>query len=328
MKKNYKIAIFVPHKGCPHDCVFCNQRRITGQLEEMTAQKAEMIIEENLRHIEASKAPDAYVEIAFFGGSFTAIDSQKQTELLSLAAGYVEAGRVNAIRCSTRPDAIDEEVIGRALHYHMTAIELGVQSADDAVLRRCERGHSFEDVERAAELIRSAGISLGLQMMTGLPGDTPEGSIETAKKIAALKPDCVRIYPTLVMDGTRLADMYRNGEYRAQPLEEAVQTVSRIIRIFEENNIEILRIGLQTTDNVNEHTVVGPYHPAFAELCYGRIQRDRIEEQICAVGLKNSILEIPAPANMVSKILGHKKENAKYFMEKYNIELKVRIIAE
>jgi len=294
----------------------------------MTAQKAEMIIEENLRHIEASKAPDAYVEIAFFGGSFTAIDSQKQTELLSLAAGYVEAGRVNAIRCSTRPDAIDEEVIGRALHYHMTAIELGVQSADDAVLRRCERGHSFEDVERAAELIRSAGISLGLQMMTGLPGDTPEGSIETAKKIAALKPDCVRIYPTLVMDGTRLADMYRNGEYRAQPLEEAVQTVSRIIRIFEENNIEILRIGLQTTDNVNEHTVVGPYHPAFAELCYGRIQRDRIEEQICAVGLKNSILEIPAPANMVSKILGHKKENAKYFMEKYNIELKVRIIAE
>ena len=264
------------------------------------------------------------MEIAFFGGSFTAIEPEKQTELLSMAARYVEAGRVNGIRCSTRPDAIDEDVINRALAYHMTAIELGVQSADDAVLENCERGHSFEDVKKASELIRANGISLGLQMMTGLPGDTPEGSIETAKKIAALKPDCVRIYPTLVMEGTRLYEMYKNGIYKPQSVEEAVEAVTRIIGIFEENNIEILRIGLQTTDNINEKTVIGPYHPAFAELCYGRIQRNKTEARILAENLRNCLFEVDAPGNMISKILGHKKENVRYFKEKYNVDLKTR----
>ncbi len=324
MKKNYRIAVFVPHKGCPNDCVFCNQKRITGQIEEMTAEKAKKIIEENLTYIEAAKSEDAYVEIAFFGGSFTAIDLEKQIELLSLASKYVESKRVNAIRCSTRPDAISEEILDIALSYHMTAIELGVQSADDIVLECCNRGHSFEDVEKAAKLIRSKGISLGLQMMTGLPGDNREGCVETAKKIASLKPDCVRIYPTLVMEGTRLLEMYEKGEYSPQTLEEAVETVAEIIPVFEKNNIEILRIGLQTTDNVNEKTVIGPYHPAFAELCYGRIKRNIIEEYVTENRLSDCTLNVNAPKEMFSKILGHKRENAKYFKDKYNVEIVVK----
>ena len=321
MKRNYRIAVFVPHKGCPNDCVFCNQRKITGQIEEMTAAKAKKFIDENLEYIEKSKPDDAYIEIAFFGGSFTAIDEEKQIELLELASEYVEAGRVDAIRCSTRPDAINETIIKRALSYHMTAIELGVQSADDMVLECCNRGHTFEDVEKAAKLIRESGIRLGLQMMTGLPGDTPSQCLETAHKIAALKPDCVRIYPTLVMEGTRLLEMYETGEYVPQTLEEAVENVAEIIPVFEENNIEIMRIGLQTTDNVNKDTVIGPYHAAFAELCYGRIERRKAEEYIVSYNLKDCILEVCAPKKMFSKILGHKRENANYFKRKYNIDI-------
>jgi histone acetyltransferase (RNA polymerase elongator complex component) len=158
-------------------------------------------------------------------------------------------------------------------------------------------------------------------MMTGLPGDTYEGCIATAKKIAELEPDCVRIYPTLVMDGTHLAKMYTDGTYRPQTIDEAVELVSEIIPIFADKNIDIIRIGLQTTDNVNSDTVIGPYHPAFAELCYGRIERNRIDERIVADNMKDCRLEISAPKNQFSKIIGHKKTNALYFKEKYNIDI-------
>ena len=317
----YRIAIFVPHKGCPHDCIFCNQRRITGQTEEMTGIRARNIIEENLESIEKTGVENRYVEIAFFGGSFTAIDMEKQRELLSVAKEYIDSGKVDGIRCSTRPDAITEDILENAVNYSVSAIELGVQSADNNVLLKCERGHSFEDVKKAAELIKSKGISLGLQMMTGLYGDTDFGCVETAKKIAELKPDCVRIYPTLVMEGTALKDLYDRGLYTPQNLEEAVDLVARLIKIFEDNNIEILRIGLQTNEEVNYGTVSGPYHPAFAELCYGRIMRKTIEEFILKEECSNCILEIKSPKKSFSKIMGHKRENAIYFEKNYKIKL-------
>ncbi len=323
-KRKFHIPVFVPHIGCPHDCVFCNQRKITGFTDDMTVSKAREIIESNLKSIEDLNESGTYhAQIAFFGGSFTAIEPQRQTELLSLAREYLLSGRVHGIRCSTRPDAIDEKIIANCLKYGMTVIELGVQSALDDVLKASNRGHSFEDVVNASKLIKKSGIKLGLQMMTGLPGDTYEKSIETAKKIAGLKPDCVRIYPTLVMEDTNLWYMYKNGSYIPQDLESAVVLASDIAEIFIREGIEILRISLQTTDGVNANTVIGPYHPAFAELVYSLIQRRRIEADILKNGMRNCEYHIVTENNNVSRIIGHKKSNKIYFKEKYNIDLKV-----
>ena len=327
VNKIFHIPVFVPHKGCPHDCVFCNQRRITGQIKEMTVNDARAVIEAHLGTIEKKyKKEDIYVEIAFFGGSFTAIDIDRQIELLSLADEYIRSQRADALRCSTRPDCINEEILSVAKKYSMTNIELGVQSGDDDVLSLCERGHSFEDVIHASELIKNNGINLGLQMMTGLPGDTREKSIETAKKIIELKPSCVRIYPTLVMEGTRLADMYKDGVYTPQTVEEAASLCAEIVPMFTESGIKILRIGLQTTENVNAETVIGPYHPAFAEIVYSKINRDRIESYVRKRGVHDCELTIPCKKEDVSKTVGHSKCNAEYFKRKYNIDLKVRLL--
>ncbi|MBQ4528815.1 MAG: radical SAM protein [Clostridia bacterium] len=323
-KRNFHIPVFVPHKGCPHDCVFCNQRKITGQTDDMTVQKAREIIDNHLESIEKHNKKGEYkAEIAFFGGSFTAIEREQMTELLSLAYEYVKSGRVDGVRCSTRPDCIDDEILTLCKSYGMTAIELGLQSADDFVLQCSARGHSFEDTKRASDLIKKHSIELGLQMMTGLPGDTDEKSLSTAKEIVALGADTVRIYPTLVMEGTHLWDMHRRGEYSPQTLEQAVSLAAKIVPLFRDAGIDILRIGLQTTDNVNERTVIGPYHNAFAELVYGRVIRDKIESHVRENKIHDRPLEIEAPKEKISQITGHKKENLIYFKEKYNIDIKL-----
>ena len=327
-KRVFHIPVFVPHSGCPHDCVFCNQKKITGQKDEMTTEKAKEIIETHLCSIEKNNAREScFVEIAFFGGSFTAIDRNKMTELLSLANSYVGSGRVDGIRCSTRPDCISEDVLDICKNYSMTSIELGVQSADENVLLLSNRGHSFQDVENASKLIKSYDMELGLQMMTGLPGDSFATTMETAKKIAAQKPDTVRIYPTLVMEGTHLWEMYKKGEYIPQTLDEAVELVSELISFFEKENIRILRIGLQTTDEVNENSVIGPYHNAFAELCYARVMRGKIEKELLAAKSSGELAKkefcYKTTANNVSKAVGHRGENKKYFRKKYGIDLKI-----
>ena len=321
-KKIYRIPIFVPHKGCPHDCVFCNQKKITGHTEECSPQSVSKIADEYLESIlENCNREDAYIEIAYFGGSFTGIEFEIQKQYMQVANEYLTSGKIDGIRCSTRPDYINDHILCMLKGYGMSVIELGVQSADDNVLKKSNRGHTFDDVVNASKLIKKYGISLGLQMMTGLPGDTPEISVETAKKIASLNPDCVRIYPTLVMEGTMLYNMYKSGIYKPQSVEQAAELVSQIIPIFENAGSEIIRIGLQTTDNVNEKTVVGPYHPAFAELCYGRVERSKIEKYITDNNIKNTKLKIRAPKHMFSKIVGHKKENVLYFMNKYNVDI-------
>lgn len=290
----------------------------------MTADDAKSIIESHLETVERCNAPGSYMaEIAFFGGSFTAIDFGVQTELLSLAKGYVDRGRVHGIRCSTRPDAIDEAILTNCKRHGMTAIELGVQSADENVLLLSDRGHTFEDVIKASKLIKSYGFELGLQQMTGLPGDNYEKSIETARKIAALEPKAVRIYPTLIMEGTRLWGMCREGAYIPQSLEYAVNLAADIVQIYTKKGIEILRIALQTTDGVNENTVIGPYHPAFAELVYSEIEKRKIEKDIIANNLSGCEYAVKSADGNVSKIIGHKKSNKIYFKEKYGVDLKV-----
>ena len=321
-KKFFHIPIFVPHKGCPHDCVFCNQRKITGRQKDISIDEAKLIIDSHLETIEKCNSKGTYyAEIAFFGGSFTAIDINKQTGLLCLAQSYVNSGRVQGIRCSTRPDAIDDDILSNCKKYGVTAIELGVQSADEEVLLLSERGHSFKDVENASDLIKKYGIELGLQMMTGLPGDTFEKSIETAKKIASLCPKNVRIYPTLVMEDTRLMDMYKKGEYEPQSLLYAVNLAADVAQIFIAKGIDILRISLQTTDGVNAKTVIGPYHEAFAELVYSEIEKRKLEKHIKENNLSNCTLEIKT--DKPSQVIGHGKSNKEYFKEKYNIDIKL-----
>lgn len=320
--KTFHIPVFVPHKGCPHDCVFCNQRRITGRQSEMTLKEAENTIKSHLETIEKYNPKGTYhAEIAFFGGSFTAIETEKQTELLKVAQSYVNSGRVHGIRCSTRPDSINDAILSNCKKYGVTAIELGVQSADDVVLELSERGHTFDDVVYASKLIKEYGIELGLQMMTGLPGDTFEKSLETAKKLASLSPKNVRIYPTLVMEGTRLMEMYEKGEYIPQSLSYAVRLAADIAQVFISENIEILRISLQTTDGVNAKTVIGPYHEAFAELVYSEIEKRKLEAHIIENNLSNCILEVET--DKPSQVIGHNKSNKIYFKEKYNIDIKV-----
>lgn len=321
-KRIYHIPIFVPHMGCPHDCVFCNQKKITGHTDVCDAKSVTNTIEEYLKTINnATKRENSHIEVAFFGGSFTGIDVDIQKEYLEAVQPFLNSGQIDAIRCSTRPDYINDEILTMLKSYGMKVIELGVQSASDEVLKKSNRGHTFDDVIKASQLIKEYGISLGLQMMTGLPGDTKDTSIETAQKIASLNPDCVRVYPTLVMENTALYKMYKSNEYIPWTVDEAVDVVSKIIPIFENNGIDIIRIGLQTTDNVNQNTVIGPYHPAFAELCYSRIERNKIENIIIVNNIKDTAYEINAPKQLFSKITGHKKENILYFKNKYNVDI-------
>ena len=269
MTKHYIIPLFVPHYGCPHDCVFCNQKKITGLETDITEAQVEKIIDEHL----ATFRKDSFIEVAFYGGSFTAIELEIQRKLLSIPLKYKEEGKINGIRLSTRPDAIDDVVLTMLKESLVDTIELGVQSLDPVVLKLSERGHSSEDVFISSKMIKDMGFRLGLQLMTGLPGDSYHKSIESAKKILSLKPDFIRVYPTLVIKGTNLEKMYLGGSYKPQNLEEAIETACDILMLADAMDIRVIRIGLQPTDNIQEgkDVVGGPFHPSIRQLVESRL---------------------------------------------------------
>ncbi len=318
--KTYNIPIFVPHRGCPFDCVFCNQNRITGADSGVTAADVKNIID---AHLKTLPKENRRVEAAFFGGSFTGIDKEEQCELLGAAKEYVCRGDIDGIRVSTRPDYIDRDILDNLLKYGVTTIELGVQSMDDEVLKAANRGHTRGDVIKAAKLIKEYPFSLGLQMMTGLPGDTEEKSLSTADEIIALKPDIVRIYPTLTLKDTYLEKMYLNGEYRPQTLEEAVSLVKELLLKFEKNGINVIRAGLQSTEEICENGSVtaGPVHSAFREMAESAIYRDIIYEKLkdtqCA---KADIFVNPKE---VSKAVGIRRENVIYMKNTLKTDIKI-----
>ncbi|MBQ6998640.1 MAG: radical SAM protein [Clostridia bacterium] len=318
-KRHYNIPVFVPHIGCPHDCVFCNQRHITGTQSEVCADDVRRIIDEHLKYIDKNGAE---VEVAFFGGSFTGIDFNLQTSLMREAYEYIKAGRVDSLRCSTRPDCIDGVILENAKKYGMKTIELGVQSTDSEVLLKSGRGHGREEVFAASELIKKHGFSLGLQMMLGLPADTREKSIRTAKDIISISPDFVRIYPTLVVEDTALYDMYKSDAYKPITTEYAVDLAAELIEMFEDAGIEVIRIGLQTTDNINEETVIGPYHSAMGELARAEVYKRSIEKRV-TTDVIDGVLIYTVPEGETSKAVGHKRSNIKYFKDKYGIDLKI-----
>ncbi|WP_047151620.1 elongator complex protein 3 [Aneurinibacillus tyrosinisolvens] len=267
MKQHVNIAVFVPHQGCPKDCVFCNQSRITGQKRE------NLLTEENVREmIESQLAtvqPNQSVEIAFFGGSFTGLPRGYQTMLLSTAKRYADKGRVDGIRLSTRPDYIAPHIMEYLLSYGVTTIELGCQSLDNEVLEMSKRGHSAEDVEKAVRTIRNyPSVQLGLQILPGLPGDTLEKSLRTIDKVVALAPDFVRIYPALVIAGTELEWLYVTHQYQPLTVEEAVNWVADMWLPLLKAGIPVIRMGLHSSDDLrSEGTILaGPFHPSFRQL--------------------------------------------------------------
>lgn len=249
-------------------------------------------------------------EIAFFGGSFTAIDPDYRLALLKIAHAACETYGFAGIRCSTRPDAIDDERLTVLKQYGVTAIELGAQSMDDEVLLLNRRGHTAKDVENAARLIRAYGFELGLQMMTGLPGDSDAKAMKTVERLLALKPNTMRIYPTIVLENTPLCDLYRAGKYTPQTLEEAVSLCAKLIPMIEQRGVKLIRVGLHASEEL-ENRVAGPFHPAFMELCRSAIFRENVLKALQA--RNDSEVTIDVDPRMLSIALGQKKENLQHF---------------
>ncbi len=306
--KHINIALFVPHMGCPNQCSFCNQKSISGQVKQITADDVRQAVN---RALEGRNCTDA--EIAFFGGSFTAIDRSYMVELLESAYDFIRGGQVKGIRISTRPDCIDDEVLNILKSYGVTAIELGCQSMSDEVLAANLRGHTAEDVVKACSLIKKHGFELGLQMMTGLYMSDSKADIETAEKIISLSPDTVRIYPTVVLENTMLCNKYKSGEYKVQTLDEAAELCSKLLLMFHDAGIPVIRLGLHSGGNVENGFVAGVYHPAFRELCESRIYLEKVKEQI--VNLPKGNVEITVGSKFVSQLTGQKKANLKKLEE-------------
>mgnify|MGYP005772290657 CR=1 FL=1 len=326
MKTQYIIPIFVPHLGCPNDCIFCNQKTISGQKDKMTKEVAKNIIDNYLKNIKEN----AQIQIAFFGGSFTAIDEKEQEELLQVAYEYVKSGKVESIRISTRPDAINKKILKRLKKYKVKTIELGVQSANDYILKRCNRGHNFEDVKKAWKLIRRYGFRLGHQMMVGLPESTRIDEINTAKALIKLKPKMVRIYPVLIVKNTKLEKEYNEGIYEPLPLVQAVEICKELVRMFADKNIEVIRVGLQNTDeisdpkNVESQIVAGPFHPAFRQLVESGMWYDSIVGKIKKLNVKVKEVEVTVNPVDCNNVIGHKKENVLKLKEIYDVDLIIK----
>ena len=312
--------MFVPHLGCPNDCVFCNQRRISGHIEPATAQTVKNAIEEAA----ALTPPGTKRQLAFYGGSFTAIPEARQIELFEAAQPYLADGTISSIRLSTRPDAIDDTVLKRLKKYGVTVIELGAQSMCDRVLELSGRGHDSAAVADASRLIKDAGFDLILQMMTGLPGDTDESCIETAKKIISLSPNGVRIYPTVIVRDTVLCDMWRAGTYKEHTVEDAVRVCSKIVPLFNEAGIPIIRMGLNPTEDLSGGDALGgAYHPALGELVHSRIMLEKARGLLAGARPGSSVV-LGVNRSDVSKMIGQHRCNVHALVSEFSLrELKI-----
>ncbi len=302
--KHANIAFFVPMVGCPHRCSFCDQNSITGEKGIPTPEEVDKTLKKAARELHGFAEKS---EIAFFGGSFTMIPKELMCSLLEPAKKWVDRKAFSGIRISTRPDAIDESVLKLLKEYGVTSIELGAQSCNNAVLEKNRRGHTFEDTKKAAALIKEAGFSLGLQMMTGMPGSTKEDDIMTGARFAALQPDTVRIYPTLVLKNTPMANWFENDEYIPQTVDEAAAVCAELLDIFDLYKIKVIRLGLHAEESLEENLIAGPYHPAFREICESLRFRKKIEPLL--LRLPKGSYELKVHPTEISKCSGQKKAN-------------------
>lgn len=356
MKTHAIIPVFIPHRGCPNDCVFCNQKAITARSADVRPEDVRNLIEEYLPTLQGRSLET--IEAAFFGGSFTGLPLEEQSAFLAVVKEYKDRGDIHKIHMSTRPDYIDRRVLDNLKAYGTDIIELGAQSFDPGVLEASGRGHTAEDTYRACRLIREYGFDLGIQLMIGLPGDSMEKCIFSAKETVRMKPASVRLYPTVVLNGTALHDMYRTGAYTPLTTEEAVSITKEMYRILDAAGITILRVGLKSTDLIADGGEIhgGSYHPAFRQLVEGALAREQLEKQLkehleeqhwsedarpCphqsnapqALGIPD-VPQIPGMSrscsftftssrNSFSNMVGNAKRNKQYFAKNYP-HLKIR----
>lgn len=323
MKKHINVPIFIPHLGCPNQCVFCNQRTISG-VDSFDISDVRQQIDTALSTTDS----DQEVEIAFFGGSFTGIDRDLMISLLQLAHEYIEDGRVDSIRCSTRPDYIDGEILDILRKYGVSTIELGLQSTSDNVLTVSKRGHSSLDEARACDLIVERGFTLIGQMMIGLPGSTIEDEIKTAHFIADHGARGARIYPTVVFYGTELCEMAANGEYSPISTEDAVERSARVLGIFRDRGVEVIRIGLCSSENLanDEKYYAGPNHPALGEMVESAVYYNKIVSGIDqAIPHDGAVLKVYVAKGCLSKAIGQRKCNIDKLVRCFGFrEVKIR----
>jgi histone acetyltransferase (RNA polymerase elongator complex component) len=274
-KRHFTIPVFIPMEACPFHCIFCDQYRISGKTVKPSSSEVVNILNQ---HLSTLPLKNAEIEVGFFGGTFTGLPPEEQRSYLQSVTPFIESGRIQGIRLSTRPDFISAEILALLKEYPVKTIELGAQSMDDEVLKRSGRGHTAADTVNASAMILKAGFSLGLQMMIGLPGDSPERSVATAKKIAALGATETRIYPVIVIRNTPLEDLFLKGSFIPPDLEEAILITKNVVRIFDEENVRIIRIGLHPSEGLLNRTdyVAGPFHPSFRELVMTSAWTDRL----------------------------------------------------
>ena len=312
MKKHAIIPIFISHRGCPNDCVFCNQKKITAREGDVTPEDVRSTIDQWLTTLHGVET----VEVSFYGGSFTGIPMDQQTAFLEIAKDYKDRGLIDMIHLSTRPDYIDCEILDNLKAHSVDVIELGVQSFSDEVLRLSGRGHDAACVYHACDLIKSYGFTLGIQLMIGLPGDSRDTCIQSALETVKIHPAIARIYPTVTIRDTELYRMMERGQYQPLDLSEAVERAKEMYLILEGNGINVIRVGLKASEIMEDQ--IG-FHPAFRQLMESEIARDSIEAQLAAMSYKGEPLSLLVRANSrsFSNIYGHKAMNSEYFQKKY-----------
>ncbi|MBR5521681.1 MAG: radical SAM protein [Oscillospiraceae bacterium] len=320
MEKHKNLSIFVPHEGCPNQCSFCDQKKISGTQNPPSPDYVTQLCEEFLPN-DAEKG--ASYEIAFFGGSFTAINRQYMLELLQAAYPFVKTGRARGIRVSTRPDAISREILDILKRYGVTAIELGAQSMQDHVLKVNMRGHTVADVYSASRLIKEYGFSLGLQMMPGLYGrdDYMQYAVDTAEKFIEIKPDTVRIYPTLILKDTLLESLYQKGMYTPLTVQQAVEICAVLVKMFNRENIKIIKLGLHADTGLEDSLVAGPYHPAMKELVHSHIMLEKFTQSLECMPHGDYVICVNSRKH--SQATGQKKSNIVVLAQRgYNVTIK------
>lgn len=324
MKTNYTIPIFIPESACPFRCTYCNQYNITNKATSPSQTEVVSVIESYLKTIPKNRS-QITVKVAFFGGSFTGLPLKEQEAYLHTVQPYIEKKLVNAIQLSTRPDYINEEILNLLKKYHVTLIELGAQSLDPDVLIKSHRGHTVADVAKSAQLILQHGFELGLQMMIGLPGDTLEKSLFTAQKFVEFGATYTRIYPTLVIKDTDLEQLYHAGNYTPLSIEDAVEWCTPIYKIFTDNNITILRIGLHPSEGfINKEVLVaGPFHVSFKELVLTALWKDKLMQLSQNNTSDTFIVEVPKAE--INYAIGYNGTNKIYLEERFRKVMYIQI---
>lgn len=313
--KHYNIPVFISHFGCPNSCVFCNQKKINGRETDVSLEDLKNIIDTHLETL----PKNSIKQVAFFGGTFTGISMELQKKYLEVVKKYIDSGDIQGIRLSTRPDYIDDEILKQLKKYGVETIELGIQSLDPIVLRASDRYYEEDLVKKSCKLIKKYKFELGVQLMLGLPCSSMESDFQTALKILKFKPDIARIYPTLVISGTELERMYLKGEYKPLTIEQGLERTLKIYSLLEKNNINVIRVGLQPSEDLAAEGVVlgGPFHPAFRELVETKLYYHFLKN----IYMREKELKIFANEKNVSKIVGQKAANKKFFSPNFEIKI-------